>query len=121
MAVSISDVEALDSTGWSALDSTNKQALLDMAERQADRLYSGKLSTVSEVEGDRDDLIKLIAAHKFELAEGGEAQSENGGGGSVTYNTVTGETNSSLTQTRYGREALELMRQRQSIGIIRSY
>jgi hypothetical protein len=121
MAPTVSDVEALSSMSWENFDQSKKQELLDMAEREADQLYAGNVSTLPEIEGDRDDFIKLLAAHKWELAEGGEAQSESNTGGSVNYNTVTGDTIDNLSQTRYGREAESYLRNSASIGFVTTY
>lgn len=117
--VTVSDVEALSSTGWKqALEPTQKSALLEIAKNEAGDLYGGRVSTLSEQEGNRDDFVKWLAAHKFELATGGEAQNEGSQGGSVNYNTVTGDPMNSLTETRYGRVALEYLRQGQSISFV---
>jgi len=70
------------------------------------------------VEGDRADFTKFLAAHLWELAEGGEASSEGSQGGSVSFNTVTGDPMSTLTETRFGRMALQYLRQSQSIGFV---
>lgn len=121
MAVTVSDVEALDSMGWDQLDNAKKQALLDIAESEAQSLYGGDLSTFSEIEGSTDDFIKYLAAHKWELAEGGETQSESSSGGSVNYNTVTGESTDTLEQTRYGREALKYIREGMSVSFVTTY
>lgn len=118
--VTVSEVESLSSTGWQHLDDAKKQDMIDMAERRADNMYGGQASTLSIIEGNRDDFIKLLSAHLWELSEGGEAQSESSTGGSVNYNTVTGDTLDSLTQTRYGREALEYL-DRGGVGIVRTY
>ena len=121
MAVTVSDVEDWDSKSWSQLDSTKKSNLLDKAERYVSTVFDGRVATLSEIEGDRDDLITLVAAHFWELAEGGEAQSESATGGSVNYNTVTGEVYNGLSETRYGRMALEYVRDESQIGIVRTY
>lgn len=119
--VTISDVESWDSKSWNALDSTQKQDLVDRAERYVDDILTKRTSTVSTIEGALDDLKTLIAAHFWTLAEGGEAQSESATGGSVNYNTVTGEVYNGLSETRYGRMALEYIGDEQSTGIVRSY
>lgn len=121
MAVTVADVEALDAQGWQHLDSAKKTALLDMAESEADTLYSGRVSRLPTLEGNKEDFIKLLAAHKFELAEGGEAQSESSTGGSVSYNTVTGDRIDGLSETRYGRQASEYLRSKQSISIVKTF
>lgn len=120
MTVTRSDVEALSSMGWDHLPDESKDALLIQAQTEATTIYSERVSTLPTLEGDEDEFVKLLAAHKWELAEGGEAQSENSSGGSVTYNTVTGEAMSPLTQTRYGREALKHLRSNASIGVVRT-
>ena len=116
-----SDVEALSSTGFTQLSDTKKQALLDDAITETDNLYGNKrMSRIPNLDGDREIFIKNLAAHKWTIAEGGEAQSESSAGGSVSYNTVTGDAINNLQQTRYGREALNHVRDRQGIGIHRS-
>jgi hypothetical protein len=116
----ISDVEALSSTGWSQLNDTKKQALLDDAIEETDTLYTDRYARLPTLEGSRSIFIKNLTAHKWEIAEGGEAQSESNQGGNVSYNTVTGDAIQHLQQTRYGREALNHVRDRQGIGIVRS-
>ena len=120
MAVTIEDVENLDSRGWTQLSNDKKQYLLEQAEREANTLYSGRLSTVSEIEGALEDFISNLSAHKWEQAEGGEAQSESSQGGSVNYNTVSGEPLNDLASTRYGRTCLRYLRQGASISVVRS-
>lgn len=121
MPPTVSEVEKLSATSWNSLGSQHKQDLLDIAEREANSIYSGQVSTLPTIEGDKDDFIRYLAAHKFEQAEGGEAQSESNTGGSVSYNTVTGEVINDLSQTRYGRTAREYLRDESSIGIVRTH
>lgn len=122
MAPSVSEVRLLSSTGWEGTyQDSEVQQFIDFAEREVKGLYGGRVSTLSETEGDLDDLIALVAAHKLELAEGGEAQSESATGGSVNYNTVTGEVPNGWSETRYGRQALDYIRQMQSIGMVRTW
>jgi hypothetical protein len=117
----VSDVEALSSTGFTQLSSTKKQALLDDAIEETDQLYAdARVSRLPTLDGSREIFIKNLAAHKYTIAEGGEAQSESSAGGSVSYNTVSGDAIESLQQTRFGREALNHVRDEQGIGIYRS-
>jgi len=88
MAVTVADVERLDANGWKSLSSDRKQALLDDAQREYDTIYDSRNSRFPTLEGDKDVFIKNLTAHKWELAEGGEASSEGGQGGSTSY--VTG-------------------------------
>jgi len=83
--------------------------------------YTDRTSTLPTLIGDKDIATELLAAHLFELAEGGEAQSEGGEAGSVTFNTMPGETLNSLTETRHGRLFQDLfLRDRMGISVVRS-
>jgi len=121
MAVTVSDVESVSSTGWNNLTDIMKSDLLDDAKAIRDGSYSGRVSTTPILEGDQDVFTKYLAAHLWTLAEGGEAQSESAGGGNVTYNTVTGEWLDSLTETRFGRVALTQIDTNQSTGVVTSF
>lgn len=121
MAVTVADVEDLSAKGWEHLDTPKKEALLTDARAERDTLYTEKVATLPTLDGDKDVFTKNLAAHKWELASGGESQSESATGGSVTYNTVSGETLNSLTETRFGRTALEHLRNKARIGIVRTY
>lgn len=120
--VTTSEVEALNSKGWSQLSSSKKTELLDLAESIVDGQLSARQSNFSTIEGDSEEAKRWLAAHFYEMAEGGEAQSESSQGGSVSFNTVTGEWASSLSGTRYGRTLNDLyLRDRQGMGIQRTY
>jgi len=122
MAVTIADVEALSSMGWEQLDDTNKQEMLDIADNLLSNQFSEDVATLPIVEGNRDDAHKLLTAHLWELSEGGEAQSENATGGSINYNTVTGESIDGLTETRYGRMfKSEYLRAKSGVGVVRTW
>ena len=121
MSVELADVENMDSTGWTQMDTTVKEQQLDRARNLLENQFSDKVSTLPTFVGDRDDGLKLLAAHLIEMAQGGEAQSESSEGGSVTYNTVTGDVINSLTETRYGRQFNDYhLRDRLGIGVVRS-
>jgi len=121
MAITRSDVENLASNSWNQLDDTKKDKLVDIAEGIVDNQLSADVATLPTVEGDVDDAKKFCAAHLWELAEGGEAQSEGSTGGNVTYNTVTGDIVSSFSETRYGRTLRsEYLRDEQGIGFVRT-
>lgn len=121
MAVTIAEVESLSSDSWQQLGDAKKNDLLNIASAQADSIYSGDVATLPTIEGDRDDFVKFLAAHMWELAEGGEAQSESAGGGSVTYNSAQAQTYQGLTQTRYGRTAQQYLRDESGISVVRTY
>jgi hypothetical protein len=122
MAVTIDDVEKLDSKSWSQLPDDHKQALLQDAQSEADTIFSGQVSTLPSIEGDRDVFVKNLTAHKYELAEGGEATSENSAGGSVNYNLGNpNDTYTYLSQTRYGRTCIGQLSGRAGVSIVRSW
>jgi len=121
MAVTISDVESLASKGWSQLNDTKKQDLLDDAKKERDTIYSGRVARTPILDGDETVFTKNLAAHKWELAEGGQAQSQNTQGGSVNYNTVTGDIYEYLSLTNYGITCLEHVRDNQGIAMVRTH
>lgn len=117
--VTTDDVEDLDSTGWQSLSSSKKSALLADAETERDTMYSGRNSRYKTVVGDEDVFIKNLAAHKWELAEGGEAQSESQTGGSTSYQQ--GQSEDYLSLTRFGMTASRHLADEQSTSIVRTY
>jgi len=112
-------VEQVSSTGWTQLSDSRKNELIRQALGERDTLYSGDMSRLPTLDGDGEVFTINLAAHKWELAEGGEAQSESGEGGSVNYNTSGGE--DYLEQTRYGKTALRHIWQDNSIAVTRTY
>ena len=121
MSVTVEDVENYGSTNWRQLDSAVKAEMLELAQSLMDNQFSKRVATLPNFRGDRDFGLKLLTAHLWEVAEGGEAQSESSEGGSVTYNTVTGDPVDSLQETRYGRIFRDqFLFDEQGISIVRS-
>jgi len=121
MTVTVSDVEDYDAKGWAQLDSGVKSKLLDNAQNLINNQFGDSVATLPTLVGDKDNATELLTAHLWELSEGGEAQSENSEGGSVTYNTTSGNVMNSLSETRYGRQFADLyLRDRIGIGVVRS-
>lgn len=112
-------VEKLSSTGWTQLSDSRKNELIREAIGERDTLYSGRMSRLPTLDGDAEVFSLNLAAHKWTLAEGGEAQSESAEGGSVSYSTQAGEDYLSLT--RYGKTALRHVWNENSISAIRNY
>lgn len=112
-------VEQLSSTGWTQLSDSRKDELIREAIGERDTLYSGRMSRLPTLDGDAEVFTLNLAAHKWELAEGGEAQSESGEGGSVNY--TTGQVEDYLTLTRYGKTALRHVWEDNSIAAIRTW
>lgn len=121
-SITVADVENVDSTGWEQLNDDKKEYLLGKARRKINGQWSKRQANITTIEGDMVDATILAAAHAFELAEGGESQSENSQGGSVSFNTVTGEWYESLSETRYGRELRDdYLMDQQGVSLVRTY
>lgn len=118
MAVARTDVETLSSKSFDALSDSKKTDLLADAETEADTIFSGRVATLPEIEGDRDVFVKNLAAHKWTLAMGGEADSENSSGGSITYKTAPAEMDEYLSLTRFGETCKAHLRSEQGIGFV---
>jgi len=112
-------VEQLSSTGWTQLSDSRKDELIRQSLGERDTLYSGQMSRLPTLDGDAEVFTLNLAAHKWELAEGGEAQSESGEGGSVNY--TTGNPEDYLTLTRFGETALRHVWMDSSIAVTRTY
>lgn len=112
-------VENVSSTGWSQLSDSRKDELIRQALGERDTLYSSRMSRLPTLDGDAEVFSVNLAAHKWELSEGGEAQSESGEGGSTSFKTTQGE--DYLELTRFGRTAMRHVRNEESISIVRSW
>jgi len=115
----IEQVDNLSSTGWTQLSRGRKAELVRNALGERDTLYSQRMSRLPTLQGDAEVFSLNLSAHKFELASGGEAQSESGEGGSVSYQSS--QSDEYLSLTRYGETALRHVDYDQSIGIVRSW
>jgi hypothetical protein len=113
-------VEQLSSTGFTQLSDSRKDELIRQAIGERDTLYSGDMSRLPTLDGDAEVFTLNLAAHKWELAEGGEAQSESGEGGSVSYATG-GAGEEYLSLTRFGETALRHVWDDSSISAVRTY
>ena len=115
----IDQMEDLSSTGWAQLSRGRKSEAIRSAIAERDTLYSDRMSRLPTLDGDAEYFTLNLAAHKCELAEGGEAQSESGEGGSVSYQS--GGVEDYLSLTRYGKTALRYVWEDNSLAAIRSY
>lgn len=100
-------------------ETSKAEQLIEAAERMAQDLYGDAILFTSEQQGNAKDFVILLACHKWALREG-EPQSESQAGGSVTYNTVTGEVQDSLSQTKWGREALGYLGDQPNISVFKT-
>lgn len=120
MAVTVSDVENHSSNGWQHLEQDKKQHLLEVARDEVNTLYSGRVSTLDQIKGDKDRLIEYVTAHKYQLAEGGDPSSESGGGGNASYDLKNRDVPSGWTETKWGRQAIDYIRDDAQIGVVRT-
>jgi len=111
--------ETASSTGWTQLSRDRKSEAIRAAISERDTLYSGRMSRLPTLDGDAEYFTLFLSAHKMELAEGGQAQSESGEGGSVSYDT--GQVEDYLSLTRYGKTALRYVWEDSSISAVRTY
>jgi len=119
MAVTTDDVLEGQNNQWTQVDTNVVDRALSEAQDMAKTTYGGQVSRMSTQEN-QDLFVTNLARHYLEESVGGEAQSESQQGGSTSYNTVTGESMSSLQSTRYGRRCLDILRGVQSIGIVKT-
>jgi len=115
----IEQMDNLSSTGWTQLARKRKSEAIRAAIAERDTMYAGRMSRMPTLDGDREYFTLNLAAHKCELAEGGEAQSESGEGGSVNYRG--GNVEEYLDLTRYGQTAERHISYDHSIAAIRTY
>lgn len=109
-----SDVD--DLYGNRAMSDSAADSLVSMANRLADDVFSGKLRTLDETEGNEKDFKTALAAHFWALREG-EPQSESQGGGSVSYNVTPGNIEDGLSETQFGRMAQTYIRDGASVSV----
>lgn len=90
------------------LSSSDASQLITEAENMFNSIFSDQILFTSEVQGDEDDALRLLARHKWALALG-ETTSESQTGGSQSKN-IPSSTERSLKRTTYGMEFLEYVR-----------
>lgn len=120
VSIFVADVQAVYGGQDPAIDESQQETLVGIAERLTEDVFSGRIATFSEIEGNTDDFAAYLGAHLWEIAEGGEAQSSSQTGGSVNYQHLQTNAESTLGETRYGRTCLMMMRQNANTGIVRS-
>lgn len=114
----IDQVSKLSSTGFTQLGRERKAQAIRSSLGERDTLYSDKMSRLPTLDGDAEVFLLNLAAHKMELAEGGEATNESGQGGNASFNS--GQVEDYLTLTRFGRTAKRHIRNEESLSAVRS-
>lgn len=97
-----------------------KTALREVAQRLTEQTFSGRLTTLSEIEGDREDFTKYLAAFLWDTAEGRSLNSEFQTGNAAPVDRVKSDPQSALSGNPYGEVCLLYLRNRDSIGIVRT-
>lgn len=115
-----SDVQDVYAAQSPAISTSQRSTLTTHAEDLTNDVFGGRLGRVAEIEGDEDIFAAYLGAHLWEIAEGGEAGSVSQQGGSVNYQHLQTNIESTLSETRYGRVCLLMIRQNQSTAVIRS-
>jgi len=113
------EVKYLTSTGFTQLSDERMDRAIKGAISERSTIYSDNMARFPTLDGDAEEFTLNLAAHKAQLAEGGQPQSESGEGGSTSYQQ--GQVEDYLDQTIPGRTAKRLVRDEQSLGIVRSY
>lgn len=103
-----------------ALSTSKRDSLVSIAETLTDKVFAGRTGRSTIIEGDKEDFAKYVAAHLWELSEGGEQQSTNQTGGSVNYDHLRTDALTTLGETRFGRVALMMIREEASVGVVRT-
>lgn len=95
---------------------TSLDRLKSMAVNLTNEVYGGVTRGTAEIEGNQEDFALLVWAHFLALREG-EPSSESQSGGSVAYARAQAGDDHGLGETRYGRQAMNLLGSKASLGI----
>ncbi len=113
------EVKALSATGFTQLSDGRIDRAIKGALGERDTMYSGRMARFPTLDGDAEEFSLNLAAHKAQLAEGGQPQSESGEGGSTSYQL--GQVEDYLDQTIFGQTAKRMVRNEESLGIVRGF
>lgn len=120
VTVTVTEIQEVYGEREPALSSSKKTALKDIAERLTQDVFGGRVARQSELEGNEEDFAKYLGAHLWEIAEGGEAQSQSQTGGSVNFQHLQTNVETTLSETRYGRLCQMMLRDQASVSIVRA-
>jgi hypothetical protein len=118
--VSITDAEVQEVYGEKdpGLSSGKQTALRQIAERLTEDAFGGRLTTLSEIEGDEEDFTKYLAAFLWDTAEGRSLNQEFQTGNAAPVERVKSDPTSALSGNPYGEVCLLYLRNRSNIGLI---
>lgn len=118
--ISVPEVQAVYGNKSPSFDTAQQNQLVSIAENITEDVFGGRITRQNEIEGNEADFAKYLAAHLWEIAEGGETNSQSQSGGSVNFQHLQTNIESTLAETRYGRLCLMMTRSNTSTGIVRS-
>jgi len=118
--ITVSDVQDVYGDQSPSFGTAQQSELTDIAERLTDNVFDKRLARDPQIETSNDDFAAFLAAHLWEIAEGGEASSQSNSGGSVNFNHLQTNVEQNLSETRYGRVCMMMMDDGASTGIVRA-
>ena len=121
VSITVQEVQDVYGEKETSLDTAKKEALRDIAERMAEQIFGGQVSRQSEIEGDEEDFTRYVAAHLWEISERKRLNQEFQTGFDGDVQAMQSDPNSALSGTPYGNMALTYLRDRASIGVVRSF
>lgn len=103
-----------------SLDPAKQTELANIAERLTENVFDGRVARQPEIEGNKEDFTRYLAAHLWEIAERKRLNNEFQTGFSEDLAGLRTDPESALSGTPYGNMALTYLRGRASIGVIRA-
>jgi len=118
--IDIADVHDVYGDQLPSFGKSQQNQLTSIAERLTDNVFDKRLSRDAQIETANEDFAAYLAAHLWELSEGGEVGSQSQSGGNVSIDHLRTNTENNLSETRFGRVCLLMMDDGASTGIVRA-
>ena len=119
--VSITVTEVEEVFGENQPNVPDKQALVSIAERYTDQVKNGRMSRLSEIEGDEEDFAKYVAAFLWNRTSGRSLNEEFQTGNTEVRDLTATDATEAMGTDPYGQIALMIAGgQRGSMGVIRA-
>jgi len=120
VTITVQDIQDVYGEQTPSLSSSKQTTLKDIAERLTEQVFDGRVSRVSEIEGDKEDFTAYLGAHLWEISERKNLNEEFQTGFSADVESLQSDPESALSGTPYGEVCLMMIRQRSNIGIVRA-
>lgn len=118
VTITDSDVQEVYGEKEPGLSSAKQTALRQVAERLTDQVFSGRLATLSEIEGDEEDFTKYLAAFLWDTSEGRSLNQEFQTGNAAPTQRVASDPASALSGNPYGEVCLLYLRNSSNLGLV---